>query len=159
MSSIDVARRAFRDGILRDAYTNASALIAGQRDVRVVDISLVIGTRGVILTTNDHAFLRLGLNGQVTLLAWSLAGTINAASAAGTVSLDVRVGSTLATVASICGGAANQPQLTAQAERVDQPVTGWSDKITDSQWLMAIVASTGGTLEVVGLTLRAAVSR
>lgn len=125
--------------------------------VRVVDIVLVIGARDVLLDVADHVFYRLGLNGQVNILSWSMAGTIAGASAAGTIRVDVQVGATLATVASICGGTGNQPTLTAVAELSDQAPTGWTTVITDPNWIMATVASTGGTLEVISLTLRAIV--
>jgi hypothetical protein len=128
--------------------------------IRVVDIPLVLGTRGVVLAVNDHVFFRLGLNGTVNILTWSLAGTISGASASGTIRVDVQTGATLATVASICGaGTTHQPQLTAQAELSDQVPTSWSTtQIDDPSWIKAIVASTGGTLEEVGLTLRATVA-
>jgi hypothetical protein len=149
--------RAFRASILREAAQGMAQLMASQRRTRIVDIPLIVGTRGVVLAVNDHVFFRLGLNGLVTVLTWSLAGTVAGASASGTIRIDVRVGATLAAAASICGGTGNQPQLTAQAERADQTPTGWTTQIADSQWLEAIVASTGGTLEVAGLTLRCAV--
>lgn len=125
--------------------------------VRVVDVPLVIGTRGVVLAVNDNIFFRLGLNGTVRILTWSLAGTITGASASGTIRVDVLSGSTLATVASICGGTGNQPQLSAAAEASDQLPSGWTLDLTDPQWIMARVASTGGTLEVASLTLRCVV--
>lgn len=124
---------------------------------RVVDVPMVIGGRGTALATSDHVFYRLGLNGTLTVLTWSLAGTVSGASIAGTITVDILVGSTLATVATICGG--NKPTLTAQAERSDQaPATDWTTSIADPRWIMAKVISTAGALEVVSLTLRCLVT-
>jgi hypothetical protein len=129
-----------------------------EQPIRVVDIPLVLGTRGVVLAVNDHVFFRLGLNGTVNILTWSLAGTISGASASGTIRVDVQTGATLATVATICGaGTTHQPHLTAAAELSDQAPTSWTTQIDDPSWIQAIVASTGGTREVVSLTLRCAV--
>lgn len=123
---------------------------------RVVDVAFVIGGRGTALAANDHVFLRLGLNGPVTVVSWSLAGTISGSSAAGTITVDVLAGFSLSTVSSIC--TLNRPSLAAQAELTDQAPTNWSTTIQDGRWIMARVLSTGGTLEVVGLTLRCSVS-
>lgn len=123
---------------------------------RVVDVAFVIGARGTALAANDHAFLRLGLNGVATIVSWSLAGTISGASASGTITVDVLTGQFFSGLSSIC--ASNRPALTAQTERTDQNPTGWTTTIQDGQWVMAKVFSTGGTLEVVGLTLRCSVA-
>jgi hypothetical protein len=153
---IGARRRAFRDGILRDASAMAASLVGAQRTTRIVDIPLVIGTRGVALAVNDHVFFRLGLNGTVTILTWSLAGTIAGASASGTITVDVMVGATLAAAATIAP--TSKPTLTAQAELADQtPAASWTLQIADPVWIKAIITSTGGTLEMVSLTLRCAV--
>lgn len=123
---------------------------------RVVDVAFVIGARGTALAVNDHAFLRLGLNGVVTIVSWSLAGTVAGSSASGTVTVDVLTSSFFSGLSSIC--ASNRPALTAQSERADQTPANWTTTIQDGQWIMAKVLSTGGTLEVVGLTLRCAVA-
>lgn len=123
---------------------------------RVVDVVLLIGGRGTALAANDHVFFRLGLNGVVTVVSWSLAGTVSGSSVSGTITVDVLTGLFLSGVSSIC--ASNRPALTAQAERADQAPTGWTTTIQDGQWIMAKVTSTGGTLEVVSLTLRCSVS-
>ncbi len=150
-------RTAFRNGILRDAATAAAAMIgAAKPGVRIVDVPLVLGTRGVTLAVGDHVFFRLGLNGLVTILTWSLAGTVAGSSVAGTITVDVLVGATLSGVASIAG--AHKPALAAVAELDDQaPAVDWTVQISDPRWIMAKVTSTGGTLEVVSLTLRCAV--
>lgn len=123
---------------------------------RVVDVAFVIGARGTALAVNDHAFLRLGLNGPVTVVSWSLAGTVGGSSASGTITVDVLTGLFFSGLSSICS--ANRPALTAQSERADQAPTNWGTTIQDGQWIMAKVLSTGGTLEVVSLTLRCAVA-
>lgn len=123
---------------------------------RVVDVVFAIGARGTALVANDHAFLRLGLNGPVTIVSWSLAGTVGGSSTSGTITVDVLTGSFFSGLSSIC--ASNRPALTAQSERSDQSPTGWTTTVQDGQWIMAKVLSTGGALEVIGLTLRCAVS-
>jgi hypothetical protein len=156
MMDIAARRRAFREGVIRDAVQSATALLASQRRVRIVDVVLVPLPTAATLQVGDNIYFRLGLNGIVTILAWSMAGEIANASASGTITVDILTGATLATVATICSS--QKPTLTAQAERADQlPGNLWTVQIADPQWIMAKVTSTGGTLEVVSLTLRCAV--
>lgn len=134
----------------------AAAIGAIRRPAHIVDIVLVPIPTAATLQVGDQVYFRLGLNGVVTILAWSMAGTVGGASVAGTITLDILVGTTLATVATICGS--HKPTLTAQAELADQtPATDWTVQIPDPRWIVARVSSTGGTLEVVSLTLRCAV--
>lgn len=138
------------DGHLRDVVPTMIP-----KPVRVVDIPLVIGTNGIAIAVDDHVFFRLGLNGVVRIISWSLAVTVAGVATSGAITIDVQAGSTLATVASICGG--SEPELTAQSELSDQSPSGWTVEIPDPQWLMAIVTAADGTLEVASLTLRALV--
>lgn len=150
------ALKGWRAELLGDVQQMINRALGNLRaPARVVDVPLVIGSRGVVLAANDHVFLRLGLNGTATVLTWSLAGTVAGVSSARTCVIDVLTGVTLASVATICGG--NRPALTAQAELADQPPTSWGVSIGDPIWLMAKVVSADGTLEEVSLTLRMAV--
>lgn len=124
---------------------------------RIVDIAITIGSQGVPVAPGDHQFLRLGLNGALTVLNWSLGATVAGVAHTGACRVDVQVGTTLAGVASICGGTGNQPQLSAQSERADQAPTGWTTQIADARWLVATVVTADGTLEVLGLTLRCSI--
>lgn len=157
MDSLAAQRDAFRKGIIDEAVSRtASMLGAAKPGFRIVNVPLVVGSQGVALAANDHVFFRLGLNGIITILTWSLAGTIAGASASGTITLDIQVGASLATVATICG--THKPALAAVAEETDQiPANDWTVQLTDPNWILATVTSTGGTLEVISLTLRCAV--
>jgi hypothetical protein len=133
--------------------------IAALQAIRVVNIPVVLGARGSALAAGAEIHFRLGLNGQATVLTWSLGATVAGVASARTVQLDVQVGATLAAVASICGAAANRPQLATQAERSDQLPSGWSSvTINDPSWLLVTVVSVDGTIEIASLTLRVAVS-
>lgn len=156
-SDLATKRQAFRNGILADVREMVAGMLGSIRPgVRIVDVPLVIGARGSAASVGDHVFFRLGLNGLVTILTWSLGGTVGGTPTAGTVTLDVLVGATLATAASICG--TSKPALAAAIEASDQPpAVGWTVQLTDPQWILAKVSSTGGTLEVISLTLRCAV--
>lgn len=145
----------FHDDILRKAEKRTLELMAAgssSSSGRIVDVPIVLGAKGTALAVGDHAFLRLGLGGPATIISWSLAGTVGGTATAGTVQLDVLVGTTLAGVASIVS--TNPPALSAVSEVHEQAPTLWTTSIADPSWLMAKVTSTGGTLEVVGLTLR-----
>lgn len=156
MIDLRARRKAFRDGILRDAELRTNAIVGSQRAFRVVDVVLIPIPNGSVLAVGDQVFFRLGLNGAATIIAWSMAGMVGGASAAGTITLDILVGATLATVTTICG--THKPALTAQAERADQaPATDWTVQIPDPRWIVAKVTSTGGTLQAVSLTLRCGV--
>lgn len=135
--------------------------IGALTSLRVVDVPVVLGSRGTPLVVGAHIFFRLGLNGQATVLTWSMGATVAGLASARTVQLDVQVGATLATVTTICGGTfTNRPHLTAQSELSDQLPSGWSTvAIADPSWLLVPVISVDGTLEVVSLTLRLGVSR
>ncbi|RPJ26591.1 MAG: hypothetical protein EHM35_14775 [Planctomycetaceae bacterium] len=120
---------------------------------RVVDVAFVLGSMGAPVVVGDHSFIRLGLNAPATIVNWSLAGTVTGASVSGSVAVDLKAGSTLATVVSITGG--SPPTLVAQAERREvAPTAGWNETLPDPTWLMASISTTGGTLQVVSLTLR-----
>jgi hypothetical protein len=135
--------------------TSGTSTTTSAPTTRVVDVPLVIGGRGVSLSTNDHVFYRLGLNGTVTIITWSLAGTASGVAFNGTISVDLLVGSTLASVASICGS--HRPSLNGQSERSDQtPDSDWTTTIADPRWIMAKVLSNSG-IEVISLTLRCSV--
>lgn len=156
-SGLAAKRDAFRNGILADARLMLVGMVAAIKPgIRVVDVPLLLGAQGVALTASNHVFFRLGLNGQATILTWSLAGTVAGASHTGTVTLDILVGSTVATVASICG--TSKPALSAVAELADQvPAASWTVQISDPQWILVKPTAVDGTLEVVSLTLRCAV--
>lgn len=151
---------AWRQRILNDVQTMIAGAIGEVRaPIRVVDVPVVLGARGTPLTVGAQVFFRLGLNGQATVLTWSLGATVAGVASARTVQLDVLVGATLAAVATICGAAGNRPQLAAQSERSDQPPTGWTTvAVADPSWMLVTVTSADGTIEVAGLTLRVAVS-
>lgn len=124
---------------------------------RVVDIPVVLGARGSPLTVGTHVFFRLGLNGRASVVTWSLGATVAGIASARSVTLDVRVGTTLATVASICG--TGLPALATQAELNDQSPAGWSTTvIADPSTVLITVTAADGVIEVAGLTLRVAVS-
>lgn len=152
--------KAWRQSILADVQGMILSAIGSIRPpARVVDVPIVLGAKGTPLAANTHVFFRLGLNGQATVLTWSVAATVAGVASARTIQLDVQVGATLAAVASICGLAANRPHLTAQSELSDQLPTGWTSvTIADPSWVYVTVVSVDGTLEVVSLTLRVAVS-
>jgi hypothetical protein len=148
--------QAWRHDLLRDvAQMIANSLGSYRAPIRVVNIPLVIGSRGVALAANDNVYFYLGLNGTLTIVSWSLAGMTSAASVSGTVTIDVLVGTTLATVASICGG--SPPALSSQAELVGQLPTGWTTAIADPRWICAKISSVSGGLEEAALTLRCVV--
>jgi hypothetical protein len=146
--------------LLEDIYTRVADLVRDimstiPTPVRVINIPLVLGSRGVALAVGDHIFFRLGLDGLVTILNWSLAGTVSGASALGTITLDILIGDTMLTLTTIIATTTERPLLTAAREAVEQPPgASWTTQITDPQWIMAKVTSTGGTLEEVSLTLR-----
>lgn len=126
---------------------------ASQLTNRVVDLAFVLGSSGTELAVGDHAFVRVGLDGPAHVMSWSLAATVGGTPTSSSVVVDVLVGATLATAASICGTA--EPELTSDVELNDQPPTGWSSVvIPDPSWVKAVVESADGTVEVVGLTLR-----
>jgi hypothetical protein len=123
---------------------------------RVVNIAFDLGVDDTPIATGTHLTFRLGLNGTARVLSWSLAGLIAGASTSGTAAVDVKVGTTVSGVTSICGG--DEPELTSDTELTEQAVTGnWSPAIPDPRWVQARVISTSGTLERLLLTLRAIV--
>lgn len=127
------------------------------RPQRVVDIPITLGARGTPLAVGAHVFFRLGLNGSVTVLTWSVAATVAGVAHSGAVTLDVQTGATLATIASIAG--TGHPLLSAASESSDHVPTGWTTTtIADPSWLYVSATAVDGTLEVVSLTLRVAVS-
>lgn len=123
--------------------------------LRIVDIVFGFGTRGVPLDGTEVAFLRLGLNGPVTILSWSLAAMIGGIPSAGSVTVDVRAGLSLATQASITVGA--PPQLVAQIELNEQVPLGWSTSLADPVTLLSDVLAVDGITEQIALTLRCSV--
>jgi hypothetical protein len=142
----------WHDGILRTTEAMIAAAIANIRYTRVVNVPIVVGVSGTPVAIGDHVFVRLGLNGAATIRQFSIAATVAGAAHSGSCRLDVRAGSSLASVSSICGS--NFPNLSSQAELSDQSPTGWVTTIADAAWLYVVVTSTDGVLEVVGLTLR-----
>ena len=123
---------------------------------RIVDLPFVIGTQGTALTTSQHLFVRLGLNGQATILTWSMAATVAGLPHSGSVTFDIQAGSTLATASSICG--MTQPALASVIELNDQtPGTDWTITLSDAEWILVKPTTVDSVLEVVGLTLRLAV--
>jgi hypothetical protein len=124
--------------------------------VRVVNIAFDIGADGVTITTGKHITFRLGLNGQVRIQSWSLAGLVGGSPTSSTVVVDVRTGSSVSSLSSICGG--DEPELVAQTSLSEQAVTdNWSPVIDDPSWVQARVTSVSGTVQRVLLTLRAVV--
>lgn len=160
MIDLSARRARFRSGIVAEAEALANAKLGSiQAVARVVNIPIVLGAKGAALTAGTNVDFRLGLNGQANVLTWSLSAKVAGAPSARTAQLDVQVGATLATVGSICGLAANRPQLAAQIERNDQLPTGWTTvTIADPSTILVTVISADGTVEVVSLTLRVAVS-
>lgn len=158
MVDLSARRNAFRNGILANAQANAAALLGSQQTApRVVDVPVVLGGPGAPLTVGAHVFFRLGLNGQATIMTWSLAVTVAGATVSGSVTVDVLVGATMSTLASICS--TSLPALVAQAELADRPPgVGWTVTIPDPSWMMVKVTATNGTIEVVSLTLRLSVT-
>lgn len=150
----------WRAGILADVHEiTARAIGSIHAPVRVVDIPIVLGARGSVLVVGTHVFLRLGLNGAAAVLTWSLGATVAGVASARSVQIDVQVGPTLLGLATMCGVAANRPQLIAQSERVDVVPTTWTSlAIPDPSWIYVTVMSVDGVIEVAGLTLRLAVS-
>lgn len=154
--SLTTDLKEWRDGILTDVQRMTSTVAANIRFGRVVDVVLVLGAEGTPLTTGMHVFLRMGLNGPATILSWSLGATVGGTPTAGALTVDLRAGATLATTATICGGA--PPRLVGTAELVEQlPTVAWTTTLADPSWLMAVVTAVDGTLQVFGLTLRVAV--
>lgn len=134
-----------------------AAQIAKLAAFRVVDVPVVLGARGAALVVGAHVFFRLGLNGKAYIQTWSLGATVAGVASNRSVTLDVQVGSTLATVASICG--TNLPALATQSERADQPPTSWTLlTLADPTWVYVATTAVDGMIEVVSLTLRLAVS-
>lgn len=156
-SDLAARRQAFRKGIVAEAQASIASVLASLKPgLRIVDVPLVIGANGLVASIGDHVFFRLGLNGTLTVLTWSLGATVSGTPTAGTITVDVLVGNTLATVASICG--TSKPALAAAIELADQtPGVSWTTQLSDPQWIMAKVSSTGSTLEVISLTLRCSV--
>jgi hypothetical protein len=143
----------FLERIYARSDKHTREIIAAQAPpVRVVDVPLLMGASGFALVVDDHVFLRLGLNGPAQIVSWSLGATVAGVATASDCVIDVLAGATLATAATICGG--NEPELNAQDELVEQPPTGWTTTLVDPSWLMAIVTSVDGTVEVASLTLR-----
>jgi hypothetical protein len=145
----------FHDDILRKAEKRTLEIMAGGSSSsagRIVDVPIVLGATGTPLAVGDHVFLRLGLGGPATVISWSLAATVGGVATASTVQLDVLVGATLATAASIVDS--HPPALAAASEAHEQFPTGWTTSIPDPSWLRVSVTSADGTVELVGLTLR-----
>lgn len=127
------------------------------RIARVVTVPIVLGVRGTALTIGAHVFFRQSLNGKATVLSWSLAATTAGLAHAGTVTLDVQTGATLAGCTSIAGS--GQPTMAGVAELADQSPSGWTTStIADPSWVYVYVTAISGGLEVVSLTLQMAIS-
>lgn len=158
MSDMGSLLSAWRQNLLADVRSMIAAALGDARPpARIVDVPVVLGVRGTALAAGAHVFLRLGLNGQATVLTWSLAASVAGVSHSATVAVDVQTGTTLAGVATICSS--GRPSLSAQAERSDIVPSGWSTvAIADPSWVYFSVLSPDGTVEVVSLTLRLAVS-
>lgn len=125
---------------------------------RIVNVPFKFGSKGIVLVTNDPLYFRLSLGGAATILGWSMAATVAGVASNRTATVDVLTGATLATVASICGVAANRPHLIAQSELSDQVPSGWTaNVIPDPYWLMANPTAVDGAVETVSLTLLVAV--
>jgi hypothetical protein len=79
-----------RPDTLAEVQDMVAAAIGGiRRPVRVVDVVLIPLPTGSVLAVGDQVFFRLGLNGPLTIIAWSMAGTVGGASTAGTITVDV----------------------------------------------------------------------
>jgi hypothetical protein len=161
MATTEAVRALERRNERIDAHIRALLSTVGTTEAtvtapRVVNVAFVLGAVGTPLVVGDHVFLQLGLGGTVTLLSWSMAGTVAGTPTASDVVIDVLAGATLATVVSMTGAAT--PELTADIELNDQPVSAWTFALlTDPSWVMALVTDADGTVEVVGLTLRVVV--
>lgn len=149
------------DAVVDQALTNMLGKIAPAaqqqqtKDLRIVNVPMVVGARGVPLAGGEFVFLRLGLNGPATVLSWSLAATVAGVTFPGSVTVDVLVGLSLGLAASICGG--SPPRLAGQSELNDQVPLLWSTSIPDPSSLAMRVTAVDGILEQVGLTLRVSV--
>lgn len=123
---------------------------------RVINVPFVMGVKGSALAVGAHLFCRLNLGGELTVLNWSLAATIAGLAHAGSVTIDVQTGATLAACVSIAG--TGQPSMTALSEITEQPPAGWTaTTIANPSWLYVTVSAVSGGLEVVSLTLQMAV--
>lgn len=150
--------QAWRGDVLTDVQGMLETTVGSIRPpIRVVDVPVVLGAPGSPLTVGAHVLFRLGLNGETTILTWSLAGTIAGAGATSSMTLDILIGDTVATLASIC--AAALPALAAAAEASDQlPDPTWTVVIPDPSWVQVIVTATDGVVEVAALSLRLSVT-
>lgn len=129
-----------------------------RRLTRTIDIIGILGSQGTALAAGNNVFSRVSLGGPITITGWSLAATIGGVPTAGDVAVDVFVGATLATVASICG--ATLPTLTTHVvgELSEQsPGHDWNVLIPDPSTIVFRISTTGGTLQVVSITLKAQV--
>jgi hypothetical protein len=156
-TDVRALRQRFRSRLLSDAEAIMARRMGDLAPgVRIVDLVLPLGSRGAPLDgTEQTPAIRLGLNGTATILTWSLNSLIAGVPAAGSVTLDVLAGPSLATAASICGS--NRPSLAAQVERNDQGPTSWSPTLLDPSTIMAVARAVDGVIEVATLTLRLAV--
>jgi hypothetical protein len=156
MADTQTLRRQFRARLLSDARGMLDQRLGSlDAPVRIVDVPFVLGGPGTPLAGGEHAQLRLSLNGQATVLTWSLAATVASTAYAASVTVDVLNGPTTSALVSLCP--TTPPQLAAQIELTEQPPTGWSLGVADPSWLVARVRAVDGVVEVVHLTLRLAI--
>lgn len=126
-----------------------------RRATRTINIPIQLGSPGLPLSVGSHIFFRLNLGGPAILSGWSLGATAAGIAVDGEVTLDIQVGTTLATVASIVG--ANLPELIIGnlGEVNEQPVgEDWVTAIPAPSTILVTATIVDGIVEVVSLTLQ-----